>query len=185
MPLMLHVPGIGARTLDVPIGQMELAPTILDLLGVATPKAYLGRSRVEEVRTGKPAEVQPVYLEVFPDSNYGGHQVAVRLGALKLIYRISANYFELYDLAEDPGETRNLYDTHLRAEELRALLLEYADHHLYHLGQGKTGARLPAGVPKAKPAPKKRKSKPGKRKQKPKKRAPKPPPRRPPPGAPT
>ncbi len=150
VPLVVRVPAAPPRRLEVPIGQMELAPTLLELLGVPIPKRYLGRSRAQEALTGKPASIEPVYTEVFADSNYDGHQVAVRLGDLKLIYRIDANYFELYDLAADPRERVNVYDAHPEAAALRALLLEYADHHLYHLGRGKTGARIPDGAPKPK-----------------------------------
>ena len=99
--------------------------------------------------------------------------MAMRRGDLKLIYRISSNYFELYDLAADPGERRNLYDVHPEAAELRVLLLAYTDHHLYHLAQGQTGARTPPGAPPRKAVEKKRKAKSKKRKAKPKKRKPK------------
>ncbi len=166
VPLVLHVPAIEPRVLEVPIGHMEVAPTLLELLGVRIPKRYLGRSRAHEVLTGTPAKVEPVYTEVFADSNYDGHQVAVRLGDLKLIYRIDANYYELYDLAADPAERVNVYDTHSDAPALRALLLEYTDHHLYHLGRGKTGAKVPEGAPKAKKPKKKRKKKPKRKKPK-------------------
>ncbi len=163
VPLIVHVPGVGHRSIDGPMGHIEFAPTLLDLLGIAVPGSYTGRSRADEVRTGEPAPDEPVFLEVFPDSNYAGHQVGVRLGDLKLIYRISENYFELYDLAADPKERDNVYDVHPEAPRLRALLLRYADHHLYHLARGLTGAKLPEGAPE-KPAPRKRKPKRSKRK---------------------
>lgn len=159
VPLVLRVPSAAPKVLEVPIGQMEVAPTLLELLGVRIPARYLGRSRAHEVLTGEAAAAEPVYTEVLADSNYDGHQVAVRLGDLKLIYRIDANYFELYDLAADPAERANVYDTHPEAQALRALLLEYVDHHLYHLGRGMTGAKVPEGAPK----PAKPKKKPGKK----------------------
>ena len=155
----------------MPIGHIEVAPTLLELLGVPTPKAYLGRSRADEVLTGTPAAVEPVFTEVLPDSNYDGHQVAMRLGDLKLVHRLDANYFELYDLAADPGEQRNVYDLHPDAEALRAQLLTYTDHHLYWLAKGKTGARVPEGAPK-KPKPKSKKKKRQPKKKPPKKRPP-------------
>ena len=142
VPLIVHVPGIPARTLDVPIGHMEVMPTLLDLLGLAAPKGWLGRSRAEEVRTGTPAVAQPIYFEALPDSNYKAHQVGVRLGPLKLIHRIRENGFELYDLIEDPLEHHNVVDTHPQAATLRALLGVYLDHHLAHLALGKTGAEV-------------------------------------------
>ena len=165
VPLIMHVPGIKQRTIEVPVGQMEVAPTMLELLGKKVPQQYQGRSRTEEILTGRPAPIEPVYFEVFPDSNYAGHQVGLRLGDLKLIYRITENIFELYDLSSDPRERDNVYDTHPEAPGLRALLSGYVDHHLFALGQGKSGAKKPPGSPKKakakrRPSPKKKKSKP-------------------------
>ena len=161
VPLVLRVPGIEPRILDTPIGHTEVAPTLLDLMGVEIPKPFSGRSRADEIRSGKPAPVEPVWLEVLPDRNYAGHQVALRLGDLKLIYRIDEHYFELYDLAADPRERRNVYDTHPDAPVLMKRLLTYVDHHLHAVGQGRTGADLPPGSPgKVKRKKTKRKSKP-------------------------
>ena len=148
VPLILRVPGLPGRQHTTPAGHMDVAPTVLDLLGVAAPDfSTLGRSRAEEMRTGTPAAVVPVYFEVFPDSNYAGHQVGVRVGDLKLIHRLHSNSFELYDLAADPQERENRFDDHPEAEALRTLLLTYVDHHLYWLAFNRTGAKLPPGTP--------------------------------------
>ncbi len=147
VPLILHVPGVGPRALETPIGHMEVAPTVLDLLGLEIPKTYLGRSRADEIRTGKPAAVQPVFFETLNDRNYDVHQVGVREGDLKLIYRLGENYFELYDLAADPAERHNVFDAHPRAGALREALGVYLDHHLYWLAKGKSGAEPPPGAP--------------------------------------
>ncbi|MEZ4474208.1 MAG: hypothetical protein R3F60_26150 [bacterium] len=50
----------------------------------------------DEIRTGTPAPMAPVFFEALPDSNYRAHQVGVRVGDLKLIQRIRENVFELY-----------------------------------------------------------------------------------------
>ena len=80
------------------------------------------------------------------------------LGGLKLIYRLSDNYYELYDLEADPTERQNIVDDHPEAGALKAMLGRYVDHHLYDLAQGKTGAQRPPGSPPMKAsAPKKAK----------------------------
>jgi arylsulfatase A-like enzyme len=147
VPLLVHVPGVPARTIDTPIGHLELAPTLLELLGIRVPRVFRGRSRAAEVLTGRSAPPEPIFFELFPDSNYPVHQVGMRLGQLKLIHDLRGHYYELYDLAADPGERRNLYDEHPQAATLRRTLLTYVDHHLYALGQGKSAAKLPPGSP--------------------------------------
>ncbi len=182
VPLIMKVPGVGHRVIEAPMGQMELAPTLLDLLGRPIPGPWVGRSRADEIRGGPAAPVEPVFFEVFPDSNYDAWQVGVRRGDLKLIHRIDRNYFELYDLAADPLERDNVFDSHPEAAALTAELMVYEDHHLYHLGRGRTGAKLPPGAPgKKSDKGKKSRSKARKRsrptrraKPKPRSRAPKP-----------
>lgn len=146
VPLIMKVPGVPARTLDTPISHIEVAPTVLELVGLEIPDDYIGRSRAAEIRTGEPAPAAPVFFEVLPDSNYKAHQVGVRLGAMKLIYRVDSHTFELFDLSADPHERRNLYGA--QETPLRDLLMRYADHHLYALAQGWSRATKPEGAPK-------------------------------------
>ncbi len=147
VPLILKVPGVGPRPIEVPVGQMELAPTLLDLLGLPIPDSFLGRSRADEIRTGTPAAVEPVFFEIFPDSNYDSWQVGMRRGDLKLIHRLDQHYFELYDLAADPLERDNVFDDHPEAASMAAELLRYEDHHIYNLARARTGGRVPDGSP--------------------------------------
>ncbi len=167
VPLILRVPQVAARRIKQPIGHVEVAPTLLDALGVKTPPAFEGRSRIEQLRTGKSAPAQPVFTEVFPDVNYKGHQVALRLGDLKLIHRLTDDYLELFDLNSDPAERVNLVDVHPEANSMRSLLGWYVDRHLFALAQGKSGAKVPAGSPPKPKRVKKRRSKRPPRKNKP------------------
>ncbi len=143
VPLFIRVPGLPARVSDVPIAHLDVAPTLLDLLGVATPPRFVGRSRAEDLRTGHAPAPYPVYAEVLPDSNYDRHQIAVILGQHKLIQRLGEGYGELYDLAADPHERENRIDDDAAMATLGPLATTYADHHLYWVSQGRTGARVP------------------------------------------
>lgn len=45
VPLVIHVPGGSAQRIDVPVGQVDLAPTVLNLLGIdAASLPYVGRN---------------------------------------------------------------------------------------------------------------------------------------------
>lgn len=45
VPLVIHVPGVSAARIDLPVGQVDLAPTVLNLLGIdAEALPYIGRN---------------------------------------------------------------------------------------------------------------------------------------------
>ena len=118
VPLLLVAPGeIAADTLSRhPARTVDVAPTIAELLGVSHPPCS-GSALLPE-----PALEAPAYAEtMFPYVNlhWSGSEAIVR-GTSKLI--LSARS-ELYDLATDPGEVRELLaDRPAEAAELGAAL---------------------------------------------------------------
>jgi arylsulfatase A-like enzyme len=90
----------------------DLAPTFLDLAGVAIPQHMHGKSVLPLARTADPSFRKEWYYEYFEWPNPEGvrpHR-GIRTERYKLIqYMVEPREFELYDLANDPGETRNLY----------------------------------------------------------------------------
>ena len=152
----MHVPGLSARQYKAPVGQIEIAPTLLELLGVGVPRQYEGESRYTDLRSTAETAEHPVFFEVLPDTNYSAHQVGMRLGQLKLIYRVNDHAFELYDLANDPQEQHNLIHLHAETDVLQATLGRYVDRHIFSLAHGESGAKRPLGSP---PKRKKQKAK--------------------------
>ena len=148
VPLLIRVPGVSGRRVNVPIGQIDLAPTLLSLLGLDAVSTHRGLDHSASILENKPFIRQPVMLEVLPDSNYGGHILGMRHGKMKILYAPRTHRFEIFDLETDPNEQRNIADEH---PELRAQILQHVDAHLYHLALGKTGAKLPLGTPKGFP----------------------------------
>lgn len=92
---------------------VDIAPTVMDLVGLPIPKQYQGRS-VLDLLDGKGPSWRKDWLYdyyEFPgDENVAPHR-GVRTETHKFIhwYTQSPNEFELYDLVSDPGETQNLY----------------------------------------------------------------------------
>ena len=82
-------------------GTIDLAPTVMDLLGLRLPAEWQGRSLFNPHRTGR------VYL-FGPYSGLFGY----RDGSRKLIYDAIADQAALYDLASDPRETIDLAGSH-------------------------------------------------------------------------
>jgi arylsulfatase A-like enzyme/predicted Zn-dependent protease len=110
IPWIVRGPGIAAGSrIEHPASEVDLLPTMLDLLGVEQPAAAdeEGRSWAGALERGElPVTERPIYSETLtPFLSYGWAPLeAVRRGRWKLIDGPSP---ELYDTRDDPGELRN------------------------------------------------------------------------------
>ena len=89
------------------VSQVDLVPTALDLMGLPPLRGVQGHSVADGLSGKGRAEREPVYAEaIYPDRIYGW----APLLSLRSLDRkfIEAPEPELYDLADDPPETRNL-----------------------------------------------------------------------------
>jgi len=117
------------------VSQVDVAPTIFDLVGIARPKDLPGRNLMEPA-----SESDAVYARassVTPTiPRFQGIRRTIVSGSLKLITWTQGPP-ELYDLASDPSEEHNLYQPgDPRAEGL-----------LHSLANWETGAPPPAVAP--------------------------------------
>ena len=114
IPLLVRYPKLFPRgkTRDELVLNIDLAPTFLDLTGVAVPREMQGRSWLP-LLTGKPADWRKAFLaEYFFETNFVTTPtvLAVRTETAKLIrYPGHEEWTELFDLAKDPYETENLF----------------------------------------------------------------------------
>ena len=124
----MRVPWIvwaGARVVseasDALVRLIDLAPTALDLVGVAAPPEFEGRSVIPVV-TRLRDETAPAYLEAM-DANLTRNWAPLT-GLVTADYKlIDLPIPELYDLRSDPRETRNLFARDPeRARTLESLL---------------------------------------------------------------
>jgi arylsulfatase A-like enzyme len=111
VPLILRHPRLReGRRVSPRVGLVDLAPTVLDLVGVAAPAQFQGVSLLP-VADGKrvPEEVYSEKVRRLPKdpkvAERGFSNYALYRGDLKLIVHPRP---ELYDLAADPGEQQNL-----------------------------------------------------------------------------
>jgi arylsulfatase A-like enzyme len=129
IPLVVRVPGRPAGQSDALVQLIDVAPTVLDAVGVALPPSFQGRSLVPALR-GEPLAGKPAFAELipYPSWNHEGRAVISADGRWKLFDRVSDGRKELYDLAEDPEEKKDRFrDDTAKAQELEDLLLDFAD----------------------------------------------------------
>ena len=122
VPLFVRFPGRVARgSSALPARLVDVAPTILDLLGLPPLPGSDGIS-LRPMLAGGAASSEPAYVETYqPWLSYGWSPLrAVRHRGFKLI---DAPRPELYDLDADPKEERNVITAEpARAADLRRLL---------------------------------------------------------------
>jgi arylsulfatase A-like enzyme len=114
VPLMIAGPGIQPRRIEQRRSHIDLAPTILELMGAPVPDTFQGKSLVPELRGQAPESREPILLELSEDSHNPPRR-ALLVGDYKLI-DFGRSRFQLYDLKSDPGELKDLAKE--RPEEL-------------------------------------------------------------------
>jgi arylsulfatase A-like enzyme len=116
-PILVRWPGkVAPRTCDTPVSAIDIAPTVLKAAGVETPSSLQGVNLLDEAAvSGRRA----IFGEIFTHN-----AVDIQVPAASLRYRWvvsgdwklivpdrrneSAGVVELFDVAHDPNETRNL-----------------------------------------------------------------------------
>jgi arylsulfatase A-like enzyme len=114
IPLLVRWPAMGeaARGLrvDEPVLNVDLAPTLLALAGVPAPGPLHGRDLAGLIESREHGWRSAFLYEFFQRPDFGiPTQLALRAPDAKLIvYPGRPEWTELFDLADDPGEERNL-----------------------------------------------------------------------------
>jgi tetratricopeptide (TPR) repeat protein len=108
VPVIIHLPGAdAAKTVSELASLIDLMPTVLQELKIPLPPQVQGRSLLPLFATHKEDPVS-VYAETFlPRLHFNWSEL--RSVETEKYQFIEAPKPELYDLAADPGESRNLY----------------------------------------------------------------------------
>jgi len=110
VPLLVRWPGVTkpASTSKTPVMSIDLFPTVLEVCGLKSAARMDGLSLAGELK-GEALKRDALFWHYPHYSNQGGRPgAAVRAGDTKLIEFYEDGRRELYDIAKDPGESRNL-----------------------------------------------------------------------------
>jgi arylsulfatase A-like enzyme len=133
VPFMVRLPGgeHGGRRTGALVQFQDMLPTVLDLMGLGSnTEAMHGRS-FRRVLTGEADDFRQTMIVGYHE----GLDRCVRDRRWSLVLRPRGEPDELYDLAEDPRERRNLIDE--RSDEAVRLAKAYGS---YFARQGRAGA---------------------------------------------
>lgn len=149
VPLIVLWPGVtrAGSTSDVPVITADLYPTLLAIAGVPNPPGHVvdGTSLVPALQGATTLNRADLFWH-YPHYHPGGATPygAIRRDSWKLIEFYEDDRLELYDLARDPMETRNLAAREPdRARQLRESLTEWRQ---------RVGAQMPTPNPDYDPA---------------------------------
>lgn len=157
IPLLMRYPRLGhpGHVEHRPALNVDIAPTLLDFAGIEAPEGMQGRSLRPLLEGDPPADWRESILYSYYENSWAfrgmareqmtdpsfqfwtAHRVGphrgVRTDRYKLIeYYGEGDYWELFDLEEDPDELRNLYEDPGHGqliEELRTELTRLRQHY--------------------------------------------------------
>jgi arylsulfatase A-like enzyme len=124
VPLMMWAPDIQPSRVGVPVGVLDIAPSVLSYLGAEQIPASEGIDILMQTPSQRPIFTETP-LNLVEVSFFA---FAVTDGSWRYIYDVRGNTTELYDLSNDPGEVHNMADRNpQKAAELRAVLSNWLD----------------------------------------------------------
>jgi Sulfatase/Domain of unknown function (DUF4976) len=114
VPLVIHLPGqVQGQRIGANVSHVDIAPTILDFLGVAPPKWMDGTSFSQTLKdsnfdTGTKFSMNLSLIHFISSPELKSKSIAAIRGNYKLIKYLDWNRYELYDLKNDSQEKTDL-----------------------------------------------------------------------------
>lgn len=107
VPLVIYYPGVEPRVIEQRRSHIDLAPTIVELMGHPVSKTFVGKSLVPELLGAAPDNREPIVLDLPEDKN-SAERRAIIYGDYKLIAKNNGSQYLLFNLAKDPQEKHDL-----------------------------------------------------------------------------
>jgi arylsulfatase A-like enzyme len=124
VPMIVWAPGAAPARVEAPVTTIDIAPTVLGALGLP------GLANAEGVdMLAADLAPRPIFAETpinVPQPSFFDY--AVTDGSWRLIYDVWGDTTELYDLAADPAELRNLADAEpTKVNEMKRTMARWLD----------------------------------------------------------
>lgn len=110
VPFIVRVPGLPPRRLRVPVGHIDIAPTLVNLARGPAEPSFIGRSLVPELAgpVAPDTETRAVFQEVTSER---GKKRALVTATRHLIWNETpSDTTECYDRTRDPAESHDVWD---------------------------------------------------------------------------
>lgn len=131
--LLIIKGGEKGKTVEAPASHIDLAPTILDYMGVAIPRCLEGKSMMPQIRDVSVPINDQVFVEFtryeVDHDGFGGLQIM--RAAVSDRYKLVINLLdsdEFYDMKENPHEVHNLIEDPAYAKERDRLHDQLLEH---------------------------------------------------------
>lgn len=105
VPLAFSIPGHPGHLIEEPVGTIDVAPTLVDLLGGPAEPQDRGRSLVPMMAGVDDIPPRPYYFQ-----NHNGKVMGVVSGRDKVIFDSTLDVVYRFDLATDPDEFNDIFD---------------------------------------------------------------------------
>ncbi|NIK80264.1 arylsulfatase A-like enzyme [Paenibacillus castaneae] len=109
IPMIIRGPGmVQGLTTNALMEHVDIVPTLLRAIGEVPPYGVQGVSQ-QEVLMGHKLQVRDSALTSYDAHDRGIHAKCLRTDRYKLVVFANEKYGEMYDLEDDPQESRNLF----------------------------------------------------------------------------
>jgi arylsulfatase A-like enzyme len=105
VPLIVWGANLQPEKIEDPVALIDLAPSLLESLGLPVPAEFQGESLLGLFR-GEPKRERGMFSEA---TRHFEEMKSIQDESYKLIWRHETKRYELYDLHEDEAETKNIY----------------------------------------------------------------------------
>ena len=141
VPMVIHIPWLEARRVRQSVAVIDIAPTVLDICRIFPRVLLQGSSMLPLLLRATESPDRAIFAEVIADARHSPRKVMI-VWPWKLEFAVTNDYFRLYDIEQDPTETRDLSkEVPAVAKRLRRRLREWMSTSLLSVPAGMRASR--------------------------------------------